>query len=152
MLFRSGNLTATRYDIINVAKHADADEFISKLVDGYDTVIGIGGCTLSGGQKQRLAIARAFLKNSPIMLFDEATSALDPESEQSIVHSFTKLRKGKTTLIITHRLASIRDVDKIIVMKNGEIEEQGTHEELISLKGEYYKLYNKQLKEKTKTV
>ena len=147
-----GNLTATRYDIINVAKHADADEFISKLVDGYDTVIGIGGCTLSGGQKQRLAIARAFLKNSPIMLFDEATSALDPESEQSIVHSFTKLRKGKTTLIITHRLASIRDVDKIIVMKNGEIEEQGTHQELISLKGEYYKLYNKQLKEKAKTV
>jgi len=147
-----GNLTATRYDIINVAKHADADEFISKLVDGYDTVIGIGGCTLSGGQKQRLAIARAFLKNSPIMLFDEATSALDPESEQSIVHSFTKLRKGKTTLIITHRLASIMDVDKIIVMKNGEIEEQGTHEELISLKGEYYKLYNKQLKEKAKTV
>ncbi len=147
-----GNLTATRYDIINVAKHADADEFISKLVDGYDTVIGIGGCTLSGGQKQRLAIARAFLKNSPIMLFDEATSAIDPESEQSIVHSFTKLRKGKTTLIITHRLASIRDVDKIIVMKNGEIEEQGTHEELISLKGEYYKLYNKQLKEKAKTV
>ena len=147
-----GNLAATRQEIIDAAKHADADEFISKLVDGYDTVIGIGGCTLSGGQKQRLAIARAFLKNSPIMLFDEATSALDPESEQSIVHSFTNLRKGKTTLIITHRLASIRDVDKIIVMKNGEIEEQGTHEELINLKGEYYKLHNKQLKEKAKTV
>lgn len=146
------NLAATRQEIIDAAKHADADEFISKLVDGYDTVIGIGGCTLSGGQKQRLAIARAFLKNSPIMLFDEATSALDPESEQSIVHSFTNLRKGKTTLIITHRLASIRDVDKIIVMKNGEIEEQGTHEELINLKSEYYKLHNKQLKEKAKTV
>lgn len=147
-----GNLAATRQEIIDAAKHADADEFISKLVDGYDTVIGIGGYTLSGGQKQRLAIARAFLKNSPIMLFDEATSALDPESEQSIVHSFTNLRKGKTTLIITHRLASIRDVDKIIVMKNGEIEEQGTHEELINLKSEYYKLHNKQLKEKAKTV
>jgi subfamily B ATP-binding cassette protein MsbA len=147
-----GNLAATRQEIIDAAKHADADEFISKLVDGYDTVIGIGGCTLSGGQKQRLAIARAFLKNLPIMLFDEATSALDPESEQSIVHSFTNLRKGKTTLIITHRLASIRDVDKIIVMKNGEIEEQGTHEELINLKSEYYKLHNKQLKEKAKTV
>jgi len=147
-----GNLAATRQEIIDAAKHADADEFISKLVDGYDTVIGIGGCTLSGGQKQRLAIARTFLKNSPIMLFDEATSALDPESEQSIVHSFTNLRKGKTTLIITHRLASIRDVDKIIVMKNGEIEEQGTHEELINLKSEYYKLHNKQLKEKAKTV
>ena len=147
-----GNLAATRQEIIDAAKHADADEFISKLVDGYDTVIGIGGCTLSGGQKQRLAIARAFLKNSPIMLFDEATSALDPESEQSIVHSFTNLRKGKTTLIITHRLSSIRDVDKIIVKKNGVIEEQGTHEELINLKSEYYKLHNKQLKEKAKTV
>ena len=84
------------------------------------------------------------------MLFDEATSALDPESEQSIVHSFTNLHKGKTTLIITHRLA--RDVDKIIVMINGELEEQGTHEELINLKSEYYKLHNKQLKEKAKTV
>ena len=147
-----GNLTATREDVINAAKQSDADEFIQKLVDGYDTIIGVGGSTLSGGQKQRLAIARAFLKNSPIMLFDEATSALDPESEQSIVHSLTKLRKGKTTLVITHRLASITDVDQIIVMKNGEIEEQGNHGQLIDLNGEYYKLYNKQLKEKAKTV
>lgn len=147
-----GNLTATREDVINAAKQSDADEFIQKLVDGYDTIIGVGGSTLSGGQKQRLAIARAFLKNSPIMLFDEATSALDPESEQSIVHSLTNLRKGKTTLVITHRLASITDVDQIIVMKNGEIEEQGNHGQLIDLNGEYYKLYNKQLKEKAKTV
>ena len=147
-----GNLTATREDVINAAKQSDADEFIQKLVDGYDTIIGVGGSTLSGGQKQRLAIARAFLKNSPIMLFDEATSALDPESEQSIVHSLTKLRKGKTTLVITHRLASITDVDQIIVMKNGEIEEQGNHGQLIDLNGEYYKLYNKQLKEIAKTV
>ncbi len=147
-----GNLTATREDVINAAKQADADEFIQKLANGYDTIVGISGSTLSGGQRQRLAIARAFLKNSPIMLLDEATSALDPESEQSIVYSLTKLRKGKTTLIITHRLASITDVDKIIVMKNGLIEEQGTHEELIDLKGEYYKLYNKQLKEKVKAV
>jgi len=86
------------------------------------------------------------------MLFDEATSALDPESEQSIVHSLASLRKGKTTLVITHRLASITDADKIIVMKHGEIEEQGTHDELLSLQKEYYKLYNKQLKEKAKTV
>jgi len=147
-----GNLTATREDIINAAKQSDADEFIQKLADGYDTIIGVGGSTLSGGQKQRLAIARAFLKNSSIMLFDEATSALDSESEQSIVHSLSKLRQGKTTLVITHRLASIVDADQIIVMKNGAIEEQGNHELLINLKGEYYKLYNKQLKEKVKTV
>ena len=147
-----GNLTATREDIVNAAKQSDADEFIQKLADGYDTIIGVGGSTLSGGQKQRLAIARAFLKNSSIMLFDEATSALDSESEQSIVHSLSKLRQGKTTLVITHRLASIVDADQIIVMKNGAIEEQGNHELLINLKGEYYKLYNKQLKEKVKTV
>ena len=147
-----GNLTATREDIINAAKQSDADEFIQKLADGYDTIIGVAGSTLSGGQKQRLAIARAFLKNSSIMLFDEATSALDSESEQSIVHSLSKLRQGKTTLVITHRLASIVDADQIIVMKNGAIEEQGNHELLINLKGEYYKLYNKQLKEKVKTV
>lgn len=147
-----GNLTSTREDIIKASKQADADEFIQKLPDGYDTIIGIGGSILSGGQKQRIAIARAFLKNSSIMLFDEATSALDSESEQSIVHSLANLRKGKTTLIITHRLASIIDADQIIVMKNGVIEEQGNHDSLISLKGEYYKLYNKQLKEKVKTV
>ncbi len=147
-----GNLTSTREDIIKASKQADADEFIQKLPDGYDTIIGMGGSTLSGGQKQRIAIARAFLKNSSIMLFDEATSALDSESEQSIVHSLANLRKGKTTLIITHRLASIIDADQIIVMKNGVIEEQGNHDSLISLKGEYYKLYNKQLKEKVKTV
>jgi len=147
-----GNLTATREDIINAAKQSDADEFIQKLADGYDTIIGVAGSTLSGGQKQRIAIARAFLKNSSIMLFDEATSALDSESEQSIVHSLAKLREGKTTLVITHRLASITDVDQIIVMKNGLIEEQDNHESLIDLKGEYYKLYNKQLKEKAKTV
>ncbi len=147
-----GNLTSTREDIIKASKQADADEFIQKLPDGYDTIIGMGGSTLSGGQKQRIAIARAFLKNSSIMLFDEATSALDSESEQSIVHSLANLRKGKTTLIITHRLASIIDADQIIVMKNGVIEEEGNHDSLISLKGEYYKLYNKQLKEKVKTV
>jgi subfamily B ATP-binding cassette protein MsbA len=147
-----GNLTSTREDIIKASKQADADEFIQRLPDGYDTVIGMGGSTLSGGQKQRIAIARAFLKNSSIILFDEATSALDSESEQSIVHSLSNLRKGKTTLIITHRLASIIDADQIIVMKNGVIEEQGNHDSLISLKGEYYKLYNKQLKEKVKTV
>lgn len=146
------NPEATKEDIINAAIQADADEFIRQLPNGYDTVIGMNGLTLSGGQRQRISIARAFLKNAPILVLDEATSALDTESEYSIVHSLAKLRRGKTTLIITHRLASIADVDKIIVMKHGIIEEQGTHEQLIELKGEYYKLYNKQLKGKAKTV
>lgn len=146
------NSEATKEDIINAAIEADADEFIRLLPNGYDTVIGMNGLTLSGGQRQRISIARAFLKNAPILVLDEATSALDTESEYSIVHSLAKLRRGKTTLIITHRLASIADVDKIIVMKHGIIEEQGTHEQLVELKGEYYKLYNKQLKGKAKTV
>jgi len=147
-----GNQEASMNDIIEAAKQADADEFIKMLPNGYDTMIGMNGLTLSGGQRQRISIARAFLKNAPILVLDEATSALDPESEQSIVHSLAKLRQGKTTLIITHRLASITDVDKIIVMKHGTIEEQGTHEQLVELKGEYYRLYNKQLKGKSKSV
>ncbi len=147
-----GTEGAKREDIIKAAKQADADEFIQLLSDGYDTQIGISGITLSGGQRQRIAIARAFLKNSPIMLFDEATSSLDPESEQDIIHSLTKLRSGKTTLVITHRITSITDVDQIIVMKHGEILERGAHEDLLDLEGEYYKLYNKQLKQKAKTV
>lgn len=147
-----GNPDATREDIIQAAQNADSHEFIEMLPQGYDTVIGAGGLTLSGGQRQRIAIARAFLKNANLMVFDEATSALDPESEHQVVSSLSALRKNRTTLIITHRLVSITDVDKIIVMKNGTIEEQGTHAELLELKGEYYKLYNKQLKEKTKPV
>ncbi len=147
-----GRMDATREDVIQAAKFADADEFIQMLNNGYDTQVGISGITLSGGQRQRIAIARAFLKNAPIMLFDEATSSLDPESEQKIIHSLNKLRNGKTTLIITHRLTSITDVDKIIVMKRGEIIESGTHDELMKIKGEYHKLYNKQLKERTKNV
>ncbi|WP_341792658.1 MULTISPECIES: ABC transporter ATP-binding protein [unclassified Rickettsia] len=142
-----GNIHATREQIITAAKYADADEFIMRLPDGYDTVIGTQGTTLSGGQRQRLSIARAFLKNSPILIWDEATSSLDQNSEQKIIESLKKLRQGKTTLIITHRLASITDVDHIIVMKAGSICEQGTHAQLLANKEEYYKLYNKELKE-----
>ncbi len=142
-----GNIHATREQIITAAKYADADEFIMRLPDGYDTVIGTQGTTLSGGQRQRLSIARAFLKNSPILIWDEATSSLDQNSEQKIIESLKKLRQGKTTLIITHRLASITDVDYIIVMKAGSICEQGTHAQLLANKEEYYKLYNKELKE-----
>lgn len=140
-------IDATQEEIVEAAKNADAHDFIMNLPEQYDTVIGAHGCTLSGGQRQRLSIARAFLKNAPILILDEATSALDPNSEKSILESLQKLRQNKTTLIITHRITSITDVDKIVVMKFGKILEQGSHEELLNNKGEYYKLYNKELED-----
>ncbi len=142
-----GNPNATHSEIITAAKYADADEFISHLPFGYDTMIGNQGTTLSGGQRQRLAIARAFLKPAAILVWDEATSSLDQNSERLILNSLVNLRKGKTTLIITHRLSSIKDVDHIVVMKSGMIFEQGTHSQLIDNKAEYYKLYHKELEE-----
>ncbi|EER21535.1 Lipid A export ATP-binding/permease protein MsbA [Rickettsia tamurae subsp. buchneri] len=142
-----GQENATREEIIRAAKYADAHEFIMHLPNGYDTQIGVQGTTLSGGQRQRLSIARAFLKDAPILIWDEATSSLDQASEQKILESLKKLRQGKTTLIITHRLSSITDLDNIIVMKNGEICEQGTHTQLLKNKDEYYRLYNKELRE-----
>ncbi|MEY3197331.1 MAG: hypothetical protein RLZZ59_702 [Pseudomonadota bacterium] len=136
---------ATRKEIIAAAKKAHADEFIDHLKDGYDTMIGYQGSTLSGGQKQRIAIARAFLKDAPILILDEATSALDSNAERAIEESLRELRQNRTTIIITHKLSSITDVDKIIVMKKGVILETGSHKSLISKKGEYYELYNKQM-------
>jgi len=147
-----GNPKASKKDVIKAAKEADAHEFILNLPEGYDTQIGFGGITLSGGQKQRLSIARAFLKNAPILLLDEATSSLDPASEQEIIGAIGRLRKNRTTIIITHRLASITDVDEIIVMSVGKIVEQGSHTDLLKRKKEYYKLYNKQLKEENENV
>ena len=147
-----GTTGASRDLVIKAAKSADAHEFILALPEGYDTMIGSNGTTLSGGQRQRLSIARAFLKDAPILVLDEATSALDPNSERSIIDSLARLRLGRTTMIITHRLASIKDVDQIVVMKNGKIIEQGQHSELLKLQKEYYKLYNKQLKETNKHV
>ncbi|HJD56270.1 MAG TPA: ABC transporter ATP-binding protein/permease [Rickettsia endosymbiont of Pyrocoelia pectoralis] len=143
-----GQPEATREEVIRAAKHADAHEFIMHLPQGYETQIGVQGTTLSGGQRQRLSIARAFLKDAPILIWDEATSSLDQASEQKILDSLRKLRQGKTTLVITHRLTSITDLDEIIVMKNGEICEQGTHAQLLKNKDEYYRLYNKELNEK----
>lgn len=147
-----GRPTTTKEEIIAASKAADADEFISALPEGYDTIIGTGGSTLSGGQRQRLSIARAFLKDAPILILDEATSSLDPNSEQSILNALTHLRKGRATLFITHRLSSITDADKIIVMKSGKIAEQGTHTELMKEQKEYYRLYNKELKDNEETV
>lgn len=145
-----GNPNATHSEIITAAKYADADEFISHLPFGYDTMIGNQGTTLSGGQRQRLAIARAFLKPAAILVWDEATSSLDQNSERLILNSLVNLRKGKTTLIITHRLSSIKDLDHIVVMKSGMIFEQGTHSQLMNNKAEYYKLYHKELEERDK--
>jgi ATP-binding cassette, subfamily B, bacterial MsbA len=142
-----GKTTIDLQTIIQAAKLADADEFIAQLPEHYDTMIGAYGATLSGGQRQRLSIARAFLKNAPILVFDEATSALDLNSERLILESLKKFRAGKTNLIITHRLSSITDSDEIIVMKAGKIVERGTHAALIGKKSEYYKLYNKELEE-----
>ncbi|MCP5369254.1 MAG: ABC transporter ATP-binding protein [Rickettsiaceae bacterium] len=138
--------------IIKAAKAADAHNFIMALPHQYDSLVGANGQSLSGGQRQRLSIARAFYKDAPILVLDEATSALDPVSERCIIGSLKKLRKNKTTLIITHRLNSITDVDQIIVMSNGTITEQGTHQELLNQRGEYYQLYNKELNEIDKYV
>ncbi len=130
-------------EIVEAAKFADAHEFILSLPQGYETIIGSGGFTLSGGQRQRLSIARAALKDAPILILDEATSSLDLSSEQSILHSLKKLRQGRTTLIITHRLSSIIEADNIVVMKEGIIAEEGTHQQLLDKRGEYYRLYNR---------
>ncbi|KAJ6644980.1 ATP-dependent lipid A-core flippase [Pseudolycoriella hygida] len=142
-----GNPHASRQEIIRAAEYADAHEFICHLPEGYDTIIGHQGATLSGGQRQRVAIARAFLKDAAILIWDEATSSLDQNSEKKILDSLTNIRKNKTTLIVTHRLSSIKDVDHIVVMQGGIIIEQGTHLELLANKSEYFKLYNRELEE-----
>lgn len=141
---RYGKPDATREEIIEAAKNANAHEFIMALPDGYDTDIGQRGVKLSGGQKQRLSIARVFLKNPPILIFDEATSALDNESEKVVQESLEKLAKNRTTFVIAHRLSTIRNAQKILVLTDTGIEEEGTHKELIEKDGIYAKLYSMQ--------
>lgn len=136
-----GRVNAGEQEIINAAKLAAADEFIRKLPEGYATQIGERGVKLSGGQKQRLAIARAFLKNPPVMVFDEATSALDTKTERIVQKSLETLAENRTTLIIAHRLSTIINADKIVVLDNGEIAEIGTHKELLARNGLYKHLY-----------
>jgi len=140
------NPNATDSEIVSACEFAAADEFISKMKDKYDTLIGENGVRLSGGQKQRISIARAILKNSPIILLDEATSSLDAESEKIVQNAITNLTKNKTTLVIAHRLSTIHNADKIFVVKNGSIIESGSHEKLINNSNEYKSLYQKQLK------
>ena len=137
-----GRPGATRAEIEEAARLAGADAFVRALKDGYDTYVGERGVKLSGGQKQRLAIARVFLKNPRILLLDEATSALDNESEILVGQSLDKLAKGRTTLTIAHRLTTIKNADRILVLGKDGIEEEGSHEELLAKQGVYYRLWN----------
>lgn len=137
-----GRPAASRKEVMEAAKAANAHEFIMSLPDGYDTYIGQRGVKLSGGQKQRLSIARVFLKNPPILIFDEATSALDNESEKVVQDSLEKLAKNRTTFVIAHRLTTIKNAEKILVLAEDGIKEEGTHEQLLARKGIYYNLYN----------
>lgn len=136
-----GRPDATREEVIEAAKLAGADTFINELKDGYDTYIGERGVKLSGGQKQRISIARVFLKNPPILILDEATSALDNESEFEVANSLVQLSKGRTTLTIAHRLSSIRNSDRILVLTEDGIVEEGNHEELMAKEGIYHHFY-----------
>jgi ATP-binding cassette subfamily B protein len=140
-----GRTAATREEIVDAAIAANADGFIRRLPSGYDTLVGERGATLSGGEKQRLSIARAFLKDAPVLILDEPTSALDAQTESLLLEALDRLAKGRTTLIIAHRLSTIRNADRIVAMDQGEIIEQGRHEELMVLNGLYANLYRRQM-------
>ncbi len=137
-----GRPGASKEEVIEAAKLAGAHEFILGLKDGYDTYVGERGVKLSGGQKQRISIARVFLKNPPVLILDEATSALDNESEYLVSQSLERLSKGRTTLTIAHRLTTIQNADRILVLSDSRILEEGNHKELLSKRGMYYQLYN----------
>ena len=139
-----GKNDATREEVERAAVLANADEFIRELPDGYDTLVGERGVKLSGGQRQRIAIARAILKDAPILVLDEATSALDSESEALIQEALKNLMQGRTSIVVAHRLSTIAGLDKIVVLNEGKIVEQGTHHELLKNSGEYQKLWSRQ--------
>ncbi len=142
-----GDIRRTEEEIYNAARAANAHDFIRQLPKGYDSNIGELGTKLSGGEKQRISIARALLKDAPILILDEATSSLDTEAEIEVQDALDNLMKGRTTLVIAHRLSTIRNADRIIALVNGEIVEEGNHETLLAKKGEYYRLYNLQFKD-----
>ena len=145
---RYGKLDATDEEIIDAAKKANIYDYILSLPEGFDSKIGERGVKLSGGQKQRLSIARVFLKNPSILILDEATSALDNATEAYIQSSLDELAKGRTTLIVAHRLSTIKNADRILVVNDGKIIEEGSHQELLNANGEYAKLYNLQFTNK----
>ncbi|HDQ03823.1 MAG TPA: lipid A export permease/ATP-binding protein MsbA [Deltaproteobacteria bacterium] len=142
-----GDIQRTDEEIIAAAKAANAHKFIMRLPQGYDSNIGELGAKISGGEKQRISIARALLKDAPILILDEATSSLDTEAEIEVQDALDNLMKGRTTLVIAHRLSTVRNADRIIALVNGEIVEEGTHETLLAKKGEYYRLHNLQFKD-----
>jgi ABC-type multidrug transport system fused ATPase/permease subunit len=140
-----GRPGATVDEVIEAARLANADEFIARMAHGYETMVGERGMTLSGGQRQRIGIARAIVRNAPILILDEPTAALDTESEKLVIDALEKLMKGRTVITIAHRLSTIRHADKIIVLKGGVVAEQGTHDELLGLGGIYAELYHAQV-------
>jgi len=136
-----GRPDAPRKQIEEAARLANAHEFIEKMPEGYDTMVGERGITLSGGQRQRIAIARAIIRDTPILILDEPTSGLDAASEQTVIEALDRLMKGRTTLLIAHHLGTIRHADCIFVVKDSELVERGTHEELLAAGGTYAELY-----------
>ena len=149
---RIGNPSATDEEVISAAKKARCDAFISKLPDGYDTSAGEAGKKLSGGEKQRIAIARIMLKNAPIVILDEATAFTDPENEHLIQQSISELTKGKTLLVIAHRLSTVKDADKIVVLNDGTVEAMGTHEELLKQSPLYKRMWDAHIGAKSWTL
>jgi ABC-type multidrug transport system fused ATPase/permease subunit len=139
-----GRAGATQDEIVEAAKLANADEFIARMPHGYDTLVGDRGDTLSGGQRQRIGIARAIIRNNPILILDEPTAALDTESERAVIEALDRLMRGRTVITIAHRLSTIRNCDKILVLKDGVVAEEGTHDELLALGGVYADLYRAQ--------
>ncbi|HSG54772.1 MAG TPA: ATP-binding cassette domain-containing protein, partial [Paracoccaceae bacterium] len=139
---------ATEAEIVQAARDAQIHDFIQRLPDGYDTQVGERGLKLSGGEKQRVGIARTLLKNPPILLLDEATSALDTETEQEIQGALARAAEGRTVLTIAHRLSTVADADRIIVLEDGHIVEEGTHTDLLSRKGRYWGLWQRQASER----
>ena len=136
-----GRPDATDEEIVTAAKLANADEFIARMPKGYESLVGERGLTLSGGQRQRIGIARAIIRNAPILILDEPTAALDTESEKLVIDALERLMKGRTVITIAHRLSTIRDSDKILVLKDGVVFEEGTHDELVTRGGFYAELY-----------
>ena len=141
-----GDFSATDEQIYEAARLANIHDFITSLDDGYDTYVGERGVKLSGGQKQRIAIARAFLKNPPILILDEATSALDNVTEMQIQEALERLSEGRTTIVVAHRLSTVKNADEIIVIDHDGVKERGGHDELLALNGMYATLYNYQFR------
>ena len=139
-----GKPDASEEEIIQAAREANALEFIEKLPYGFDTITGERGVKLSGGQRQRVAIARALLADCPILVLDEATSALDSESERLVQEALTNLMRGRTSIVVAHRLSTVASLDRIVVLADGKIAEDGTHQELLERGGEYAQLWSRQ--------